>query len=178
MAHIHKNKGPVSDEEKGGIESGKGGNCFKVFCVIETEGIIVSDVFGNFPAEEKGNETGNGAKPKENLPGPIAIGNFRIKRSETCAIGGNKPAENGQTENSGADYNGFQPGREIFLGHKINPFIFYFDKNLFYVYLHFFDGAKKRRFSVWIICSDNYYIPPKFSKVNKNLSKNDKLFSI
>ena len=57
VAHIHKNKCPVSDEEKSGIESGKGGNCFKVFCVIETEGIIVSDIFGYFPAEEKGNET-------------------------------------------------------------------------------------------------------------------------
>ena len=34
----------------------------------------------------------------------------------------------------------------------------------------------RRRFFVGIICSDNYYIPLKFPKVNKNLSKNDKFF--
>ena len=73
VAHIKEKQCPVSDEEKSGIESGKGGNCFKVFCVIETEGIVVSDIFGDFPAEEKGNKTGNGAKPKENKPWPIAI---------------------------------------------------------------------------------------------------------
>ena len=109
VAHIHKNKGPVSDEEKGGIESGKGGDCFKVFCVIKTEGIIVSDIFGDFPAKEKGNEAGNGAEPKENKPGPIAIGNFRIHGSKICAIGGDEPSENDQAENSGSDYDSFKP---------------------------------------------------------------------
>ena len=80
-----------------------------MFGVIKAEGIIASDVFCDFPAKEKGSEAGNGTEPKENQPGPIAIGNFWIYGSEVCAIGGKKPAENGDSENSCSDYYGFEP---------------------------------------------------------------------
>ena len=84
----------VSDEEESGISRGKSGDYFKVFRVIEAEGIIVSDIACDFPAENKRNEAGNGAEPKENKPGPIAIGKFRIHGSKICAIGGDEPSEN------------------------------------------------------------------------------------
>ena len=109
VAHIHKNERPVSEEKECGISSRKSGDYFKIFGVIKAEGIIVSDIFGYFPAEEKGNETGNRAEPKENLPGPIAIGNLGIHCFKAYSIGGNKPAENDKAENSGSDYDSFKP---------------------------------------------------------------------
>ena len=107
VVHSEENKDPVYGDEKNGIAKGKGGNGFEVLCVFEAEGIIVFDIFRNLPAEEKRNKTGNCAEPEIDEPWPIAMGKFRTERGDICAIHGNDPSENHQTEDTGADDDGF-----------------------------------------------------------------------